>query len=414
MSNSRLQDLRAIYVAYDLSGLLSGPAATAVEVAGSLGFGKYGYLGQWCKGAGFDAKTRTAYLAQSPECKPFTAQIVGTTTTGRVLVGGTGLDGIVELRGGRIVGRFANTSAGAGAANVWTGSADGGPVAYTHLYHGVVYDATREGAGAGGFQPLAPWDPTTHPMGPLSPHAFPTMRPSEAAVDVVAAWVPPSTTCCCSGAPCPGCKKCIPTPPASTTPDVVFDFGAFCDGVVEVDPPVRGVASSVAVPRARPPVASCVCVCLYFRRSAESLMVPPRCWLPSTTHVTTSIGQNFAGTAELTVTGPTAALRGLGFDLRYGETLMDGPEHLEELYHPWWPCTLAYRSQGAHNCANQTDRYILRGSPGAVGPMTALGRVPMMTAPVRRFGNNFFMCATLSWMCGGMRRHRVLPSPVCA
>ena len=145
---------------------------------GTLGFGKYGYLGQWCKGAGFDSKSRTAHLGASAECKPVTAQIVSTTSRGRVLVAGTGLEGITELKEGATIPLTGHVLGGTAVADSgWTGRASGGPNLYSHLYHGEVYDATQEGAGgAGRFVPLAPWPVASHPMGPLSPHAFPTIR----------------------------------------------------------------------------------------------------------------------------------------------------------------------------------------------------------------------------------------------
>jgi hypothetical protein len=66
--------------------------------------------------------------------------------------------------------------------------------------------------------------------------------------------------------------------------------------------------------------------------------------------------------------------------MRYGEALLPGHEGEQDLFHPWWPCRdSGSNSQGNHNCANQTDRYIIRGSPGAVGAITALGKPPMRT-----------------------------------
>ena len=110
-------------------------------------------------------------------------------------------------------------------------------------------------------------------------------------------------------------------------------------------------------------------------------------------------GQNYAGACELTLAGPTSPLKGLTIDLRYGEALLGGSDGHRDVFHPWWPCTGVtpgaeegshhshHRStnvvrahsatQGAHNCANQTDRYVVRGAPGAVGPVAALGKVPM-------------------------------------
>ena len=220
------------------------------------------------------------------------------------------------------------------------------PVVYTHLFHGEIYDATQEsddGAAhtAGGadvaalqpFQPLTPWDTARYPIGPLTPHTFPSIRPSEAPVMPVAGWVPP------------------PNPSAGGAFSVVIDFG-----------------------------------------------------------------QNYAGACELQVDGDIAPLKGEHLNLRYGEQLLDGEDGQQDLFHPWWPCggfsagaaatpradsskrtdydyadedgldqtpfilrTRDSPTQGDHNCANQTDRYILRGSPGAVGFVAALGKVPMQT-----------------------------------
>ena len=317
---SNQPDLRSIYVAYDLTPFASGPGNdNTVAVIGSLGFGKYGYLGQWCKGGAFDSKSSTAYLGSSAECKPVTAQIVGVTSSGRVLIGGTGTTDLLELDpsdGHTVVARWSDPEAEMRTANEWTGSASGGPLIFSHLYHGEIYDATAELAStsaSGAFVALAPWNVSAHPLGPLSPHAFPTMRPSEAPVPAVDAWAPAASTCCCSGQPCPGCTSCITSPNISTSPSIIFDFGL-----------------------------------------------------------------NYAGSCELRISGRTAALKGLSLRLRYGEALLDGPPSHRELFHPWMPCTAPY-SQGAHNCANQTDEYILRGKPGKVGPTTALGRVPMRT-----------------------------------
>jgi len=147
-------------------------------------------------------------------------------------------------------------------------------------------------------------------VGLLSPHDMPSIRPSEAAVPAVAAWVPPADQV------------------KGGEFSVVFDFG-----------------------------------------------------------------QNYAGACELTLEGPTATLTGKHVNMRYGEALLPGPTDEQDVFHPWWPCTPQDSApvpaatvmpwvrdsptQGAHNCANQTDRYVVRGAPGAVGPITALGRVPM-------------------------------------
>lgn len=312
---SNQPDLRSIYVAYDLTAFVS-ENHNAIAVEGSLGFGKYGYLGQWCTGSAFEPRTRTAYLGSSAECKPVTAQIAGVTSSGRILIGGTGTTELLELHplnGDTIVARWTGQD-GQPQANEWTGSASGGPLVFSHLYHGEIYNATAEKGSAAApdtFDALTPWNLTEHPLGPLSPHAFPTMRPSEAPVPAVDAWAPAASTCCCSGQPCPGCKSCLASPNISTSPSIIFDFG-----------------------------------------------------------------NNYAGTCELEISGPTRALKGLSLRLRYGEALLDGSPSHRELFHPWMPCTAPY-SQGAHNCANQTDEYILRGTPGKVGPTTALGRVPM-------------------------------------
>eukprot|EP01050_Picozoa_sp_SAG11_P009964 SAG11_NODE_975_length_6331_cov_4.407895_2_plen_1251_part_00 len=288
---SNQPDMRSIYVAYDLSDFHS---AGSVAITGHLGFGKYGYLGQWCNGAAH---------AMTASCKPVTAQVVSTTSTGRTLVVGTGAPGISELKGGAVIARWTGAATGAAAsmaANTWRGRADGAPLMYSHLYHGEVYDATQETAGAPLVE-LQPWNTTMNPMGPLAPHAFPTIRPSEAAVDAVKAWVPPANAS--TGGPL----------------SVVFDFG-----------------------------------------------------------------NNYAGSCELTVEGDTSALSGQSLRLRYGEVLLGVGADSEadgshDVFHPWWPCVAPF-SQGQHNCANQTDEYILRGTAGAVGPHTALGRVPMRTS----------------------------------
>lgn len=75
--------------------------------------------------------------------------------------------------------------------------------------------------------------------------------------------------------------------------------------------------------------------------------------------------------------------------LRYGEQLLTlGGAGSAAVYHPWYPCLPAastdaihtdaaldrVHTQGQHNCANQTDVYVLRGSPGAVGPSSAAKR----------------------------------------
>ena len=49
--------------------------------------------------------------------------------------------------------------------------------------------------------------------------------------------------------------------------------------------------------------------------------------------------------------------------------------------------SLRIGTQGQHNCANQTDEYILRGAAGAVGPQTALGRIPMRTSSRAALGS---------------------------
>ena len=295
---------RAIYVAYDLLNVtapLSLAALGTVAIKGSLGFGKYGYLAQWCNCGSnpFGKPAGPGACALSAKCRPFTAQVVATTSSGRVLIAGTGSRDIVELApltvssssvDGGIVATFLD-------ANTWAGRADGAPFMFTHLYHGEIYDATKESGGPP-FVPLLPWDISTHPMGPVAPHAFPAIRPSEAPVVAVRTWVP--------------------GPVAGNNFSVVFDFG-----------------------------------------------------------------QNFAGACELTLEGATAALAGAAVNLRYGESLETRGESKSDLkfphlFHPWWPCS-GHTSQGAHNCANQTDRYIVRGAPGVVGFSSALGRVPMRT-----------------------------------
>jgi hypothetical protein len=288
---SNQPDMRSIYVAYDLSDFHS---AGSFEITGRLGFGKYGYLGQWCHSG-------TAH-AMTAACKPVTAQVVSTTSTGRVLIVGTGSAGISELRDGAIVARWggAEMQAAAGANNTWRGRADGAPLVYSHLYHGEIYDATQEAVGVP-MTELQLWNTTQEPMGLLTPHAFPTIRPSEAAVDAVKAWVPSANAS--TGGPL----------------SVVFDFG-----------------------------------------------------------------NNYAGAAELTIEGDTSSLRGETVRLRYGEVLLgvsadSDADGSQDVFHPWWPCVTPY-TQGQHNCANQTDAYILRGAAGSVGPHTALGRLPMWTS----------------------------------
>jgi hypothetical protein len=373
---SNQPNLRSIYVAYDLQIGAKNSSKFKYDVEGHLGFGKYGYLGQWCKGNLYDKNTRTAHLGSSPECKPVAAQIVATTSMNRVLAVGTGIHGIVELSNGKTEDDSNGAMFGTAVAdeggqhrhsnrayattdiissttdftavlrhtnrdpdtNIWTGSVDGFAHVYSHLYHGEVYNATLERSDSGSlalkpslsllsdrasppvffsaaneFKPLTPWDTKEFPLGPLSPHSFPTIRPSEAPVAATNAWVPSISTCCCGGLPCPGCTSCVKNPPPSTPSafSVVFDFGV-----------------------------------------------------------------NLAGSAELTIMGPTTKLKGQNIRLRYGEVLLDGIENTRTVFHPWWPCTAPF-SQGAHNCANQTDEYILRGSPGQVGPVAGLGRIPM-------------------------------------
>jgi hypothetical protein len=287
---SNQPDMRSIYVSYDLTDFHSS-TGSSFEISGRIGFGKYGYLGQWCSG--------TAH-AMTAACKPVSAQVVSTTSTGRVLIVGTGSPGIVELKDGAIIARWNDAEMQAAGANTWRGRADGAPLMYAHLYHGEVYDATQEAAGAPLIE-LQPYNTTLEPMGPLAPHAFPTIRPSEAAVEAVKAWVPPPNAS--TGGPL----------------SVVFDFG-----------------------------------------------------------------NNFAGACELTIEGDTLALKGDSLRLRYGEVLLgvgsdSEADGSQDVYHPWWPCGSA-GTQGQHNCANQTDEYILRGAAGAVGPHTALGRIPMRTS----------------------------------
>ena len=292
---SNQPDMRSIYVSYDLSDFHSSTGS--FEITGRIGFGKYGYLGQWCRG--------TAH-AMTAACKPVSAQVVSTTSTGRVLIIGTGSAGIVELKDGAVIARW-GAEAEAARANMWRGRADGAPLMYSNLYHGEIYDATQEAAHAP-FAELQPYNTTLEPMGPLAPHAFPTIRPSEAVVDAVKAWVPPAN--------------------ASTGGllSVVFDFG-----------------------------------------------------------------NNYAGACELTIEGDTSAVKGESVRLRYGEVLLgvgadSEADGLQDVFHPWWPCGGTI-TQGQHNCANQTDKYILRGAAGAVGPLTALGRIPMRTSSHAALGS---------------------------
>ena len=203
-------DRRSIYVAYDLSDF---HAAGFFELTGRLGFGKYGYLGQWCHG--------TAH-AMTAAWKPVSPQVVSTTSADRVLIVGTGSAGIVELKGGAVIARWGTgvREAAATGANTWRGRADGAPLVYSNLYHGETYDATQEAGGAP-MTELQPWNTTEQPMGPLAPHAFPTIRPSYAPVGAVKAWVPP--------------PKALTGGPLS----VVFDFGnnyaATCELTIEGD-----------------------------------------------------------------------------------------------------------------------------------------------------------------------------------
>jgi hypothetical protein len=139
--------------------------------------GKYGYLDQWCECG--SAKQGPGVCGLSADCRPVTAQVVATTTLGRVLIAGMGSDEVHEVRDGMIAARYSNGS------NAWGGRADGAPLLYSHLYHGEVYDATQETGGAA-YTALTPW---TKPMGPLSPHSFPAVRPSEPIVQATAAWV---------------------------------------------------------------------------------------------------------------------------------------------------------------------------------------------------------------------------------
>ena len=102
-------------------------------------------------------------------------------------------------------------------------------------------------------------------------------------------------------------------------------------------------------------------------------------------------GDNFAGACELTIEGDTSALKGESVRLRYGEVLLGVSADTEadgyqDVFHPWWPCG-GIGTQGQHNCANQTDEYILRGAAGAVGPQTALGRIPMRTSSRAALGS---------------------------
>ena len=232
---------------------------------------------------------------------------MSTTSTGRVLIVGTGSVGIVELKDGAIAARWAGEAEGTAGANMWRGRADGAPLIASHLYHGEIYDATQETAGAP-MTELQPWNTEQEPMGPLAPHAFPTIRPSEAAVDAVKVWVPPARAS--TGGPL----------------SVVLDFG-----------------------------------------------------------------NNYAGACEITIEGDTSALKGESVRLRYGEVLLgvsadSDADGSQDVFHPWWPCD-GNITQGQHNCANQTDEYILRGAAGAVGPHTALGRIPMRTSSRAALGS---------------------------
>lgn len=288
-------DLRTIYMAYDMGqvGRSDGP----IVVEGRLGFGKFGYLDQWCKcGSGSFGHMGNGECAVGTKCRPLSAQIVVTTSTGRILSSGTGSSDIYELHQGRIVTSYISLAS-------WVGRSDGAPLVYSHLYHGEIYDATAE-TGGPPFVPLEPWDGIE--MGPLSPHSFPSIRPSEEAVPAVAAWIPQ------------------PNASSGGAFSVVLDFGS-----------------------------------------------------------------NFAGACELQLEGPTAGLRGKHVNMRYGEALVSGEDGEQDVFHPWWPCretTTSIRggggTQGNHNCANQTDRYIVRGAAGAIGAMTALGKVPMRSSRI--------------------------------
>lgn len=164
--------------------------------------------------------------------------------------------------------------------------------------------------GATLFMLTCAFSMTFRDEGPLSPHTFPSIRPSEAPVAPTAAWVP------------------IPNNHTGGAFSVVVDFG-----------------------------------------------------------------QNYAGACELQLEG-VGHLGGKNINLRYGEQLNPGNAGEQDLFHPWWPCsnfrtsaseqttfvrTRDTPTQGDHNCANQTDRYIIRGVPGVAGFIAALGRPPMQT-----------------------------------
>jgi len=175
---------------------------------GRLGMGKYGYLGQWCVGAG----------AINATCKPSIAQVVLTTTTARTIVIGTGMAGPAELLFSSsfaapdalteplvapivLSGRTRAThsqgtrSTGPAPSNEWQSRSNGAPLVYSHLFHGETYDATLETYDGselpgGGWGAVTLWDTGAYPMGELTPHDFPAVRISEAAVPVADAWVP--------------------------------------------------------------------------------------------------------------------------------------------------------------------------------------------------------------------------------
>jgi hypothetical protein len=126
---STQSDLRVLYMAYDLTPSFGN--GSTVQVDGRLGFGKFGYLDQWCDCGSLSMGPGVCGL--SAECRPLTAQVVVTTTSGRVLACGTGVgDTVFELAHGAVTARFEG-------GNVWTGRADGAPFVYTHLYHGETY-----------------------------------------------------------------------------------------------------------------------------------------------------------------------------------------------------------------------------------------------------------------------------------
>lgn len=313
-------------------------AGGSVSLGFRLGLARYGYLGMWCPG------------------------LQGTNSSCRALLA----EATVVTSGGRSVTVAASGAAGSGAVGTWTGTSSQSAWTFSHLYHGETIDA------AAGLQGGVSWmDPRFH-------------APSAPGWGAVAAW--------------------------DTTALPLAAYGVTLHDMPPISARIQSPVQPISVIAAPPLDGSAG----WWPQGTTSPADRPLT-APGARAYVFDLGQNYAVTVALRIDlGPPGsaarvAAGGLFVAVRHSELLAGqvsgGPQgNASLLLEPqFYPCTPAappaaggrLRSQGQHNCANQTLAIRLTDQPQRWGAVSEADVASLQALPT-----STVVAPLLTWQVG--------------